>query len=154
MTHNHLKLLTSPPLQTTRMRLTDNAKVIVVGLMLVAGFMALAFPAVAHQPSTRTHLLLPTFKAPYTASSTVFWTSGPHEYGDMQLNSTYPSGLGSGLDFANGQNFEVLAMASGEIINADCDDNAGFGCQIAIRHDEGGSVLVYAHLLPGSFRVA
>ena len=60
------------------------------------------------------------------------------------------SGLGSGLDFANDNNFEVLAMADGIVEEADCYNFAYLnGCHIAIRHT-GGSVLVYSHLVKSS----
>ncbi|MBU0490215.1 MAG: peptidoglycan DD-metalloendopeptidase family protein [Chloroflexi bacterium] len=56
------------------------------------------------------------------------------------------------MDFANGSNFEVLAMADGVVENVSCG-NPGFGCQVAIRHDVGGTVLIYAHLLENSVTV-
>jgi murein DD-endopeptidase MepM/ murein hydrolase activator NlpD len=101
---------------------------------------------------------LPSFRLPYANTERVYWTGGPHSYNQGGLTSgTYPAGRGSGLDFANGTNFEVLAMAAGtvEAVKAnDCNAQAGFGCYVAIRHDEGGSVLVYAHLAEGSILVS
>jgi murein DD-endopeptidase MepM/ murein hydrolase activator NlpD len=95
---------------------------------------------------------LPEFKLPYSKDEKVYWTGGPHAYNLSDRAGKYPSGQGSGLDFANGSNFEVLAMAGGVVEDASCG-NPGFGCQVAIRHDVGGTVLIYAHLLEGSTTV-
>src|SRR5512143_459167 len=97
---------------------------------------------------------LPSFKLPYASNVKVYWTGGPHAYlmgGKFQ--ALYPSGLGSGLDFANGKSFQVLAMAAGKVIDASCN-HPGFGCQVAIRHAVGGTVLIYGHLAEGSFAVS
>lgn len=97
-------------------------------------------------------VVLPNFKLPYDRNINVFWTGGPHGYNQGgQLTGKYLSGEGTGLDFSNGTNFEVLAMASGQVIEADCTGNGTFGCQVAIQHDVGGTVMVYAHLMQNSF---
>lgn len=108
---------------------------------------------------------LPDFKLPYPDTATIYWTGGPHQFGNGDSSGKFPSGTGSGLDFAGGidtdsetgiaygVNFRVLAIASGIIEdkqNTNCDATKGFGCWIAIRHDIGGSVVVYAHLKPGT----
>ncbi|MBI5962990.1 MAG: peptidoglycan DD-metalloendopeptidase family protein [Chloroflexi bacterium] len=96
-------------------------------------------------------ILLPDFKLPYDGSLKIGWTGGPHQYSNLITASTYPTGEGSGLDFSNGTRFEVLAMASGEVIDAGC--NHHFGCQVAIQHEIGGTVLIYGHLTEGSLTV-
>lgn len=105
---------------------------------------------------------LPEFKLPYTPGANIYWTGGPHQFGNTNTLSTYPAGEGSGLDFAGtepgyGENFRVLAIAAGTVIDlkdSNCDAERGFGCWVAVRHDIGGSVAIYAHLLPGSLNVA
>ena len=97
---------------------------------------------------------LPDFKLPYAAGVKVYWTGGPHAYLlGGQFQALYLSGQGSGMDFANGGTFQVLAMAAGKVIDASCN-NPGLGCQVAIKHDVGGSVLVYGHLREGSIKVS
>ena len=110
-------------------------------------------------------------RLPYDADEQVRWTGGPHVYycsrncllpiGDDTLN-LYRTGEGSGLDFSNGGNFDVLAMAAGHVIYATgqaADDpdrvacsTSGLGCRIATRLAD-GTVIVYAHLLDGSVHV-
>jgi len=88
----------------------------------------------------------PDFKLPYSECAGVRWTGGPHQYPNTDTLSTYPAGRGSGLDFSNRDHFEVLAMASGVLEEATCEGYGALGCVVAIKHDIGGSVLVYAHL--------
>lgn len=99
----------------------------------------------------------PQLKLPYDEGAEIRWSGGPHAYGQGGLlDGTYTVGLGSGLDFAgiaNEKNFDVLAMASGVVVDASCSDVRPLGCQVAVRHDVGGSVLVYAHLLEDSITV-
>lgn len=91
-------------------------------------------------------------KLPYTRddqaiNETVYWTSGPHGYNQGgNFSGTYPACEGSGIDFATGGNFEVLAVAAGKVIDASCDNARPFGCQVAIKHDFDGSVMIYAHM--------
>lgn len=90
---------------------------------------------------------LPELRLPwsYTRNGEVSWSSGPHAYGNLNLSSTFLLGVGSGLDFSsNGDPFEVLAMAAGTVISV--QTTGTFGRQIAIRHDVGGSVMIYGHL--------
>lgn len=59
----------------------------------------------------------------------------------------------------------MLAMAAGTVVWAtgngetSCPKDVqgheigGFGCRAAIQHDDGGTVVVYAHLLDGSVKV-
>ena len=98
---------------------------------------------------------LPDFRLPYSEDAGVYWTGGPHAYGLADQTSTFDTGEGSGLDFASGSNpnFEVLAMADGEVIDVS-RGNPGFGYQVAIQHDVGDAVLIYAHLLEGSITVS
>ena len=97
---------------------------------------------------------LPAFKLPYAKGIKVYWTGGPHAYLlGGQFSALYPSGQGSGMDFSNGKSFQVLAMAAGKVIDASCD-NPGLGCQVAIKHTIGGSVLVYGHLEEGSIAIS
>jgi murein DD-endopeptidase MepM/ murein hydrolase activator NlpD len=95
-------------------------------------------------------LVLPSFKLPYKATDNVRWTGGPHQYGNLNTCASVPAGEGSGLDFASVDNphFEVLAIADGEVIDAGCGEE--FGCQVVIKHDVGGTVAIYGHLLPNS----
>ena len=44
----------------------------------------------------------------------------------------------------------MLAMASGIVIEAACEGYGSLGCIVAIRHDVGNTVLIYAHLEPTS----
>lgn len=77
------------------------------------------------------------------------FSGGPHSYDKGgQFSALYNYGQGSGLDFAaSGKSFPILAMASGQVIAADCSiSDPNFGCIVAIRHDVGGSILIYAHL--------
>lgn len=91
-------------------------------------------------------------KLPYASDDVVYWTGGPHGYNQGGVfTGTYPACQGSGIDFATinqatGNKFEVLAVASGEVIDVSCDDNRPLGCQVAIKHDFDGSVLIYSHL--------
>lgn len=97
----------------------------------------------------------PGFKLPYDENLEVYWTGGPHSYGKGGLfTDTYATGTGSGLDFFNGDNFEVLAMAAGTVIDASCDDARPLGCLVAIRYDLDDSVMVYGHLQKDSLEVA
>ncbi len=93
--------------------------------------------------------LLPVFLLPYDSSvDTVVWSGGPHAYnGGGDLDGKYAYGEGSGLDFAaqEGGSFTVLAMAAGQVIKSGCGYE-GLGCIVAVQHDEGSSVLIYAHL--------
>ncbi len=98
---------------------------------------------------------LPDLKLPYRSSETMYWTGGPHEYSKPgALTASFPSGLGSGLDFGNTTSFDVLAMASGTVEETSCYGGLGFGCHVAIRHSVGGTILIYAHLLQGSIVVS
>ena len=91
-------------------------------------------------------LEFPAFKLPYPEGEKVYWTGGPHPYGETGLGDTYQAGLGSGIDFSNGKAFEVLVMASGKVIEASCEGYGDLGCIVAVQHDAGRTVLVYAHL--------
>lgn len=127
-----------------------------VVLMLAAVVMWMNPPAKATATgSAATQFDLPGFALPWAKelSGSIFYTGGPHAYNTPDLNDTYPAGAGSGLDFAGGS-FKVLAMAAGVVEEADTSCSyGGFGCVIAIRHFTGQSVMLYAHLQPGSFQV-
>ncbi len=104
----------------------------------------------AVQPSDMPPTMLPAFKLPYAKGVKVYWTGGPHAYLlGGNFSAKYPSGQGSGLDFSNNQSFQVLAMADGMVMDSSCN-NPGLGCQVAIKHYTGGSVLVYGHLTEAS----
>ncbi len=86
---------------------------------------------------------LPYFRFPYNKELKVRWTSGLHAYGKGgQFEAKIDVSEGSGLDFALGV-FDVLAMAPGKIVQVGF---GGLGRQIAVKHDDGGSVIVYGHL--------
>ena len=110
-----------------------------------------------HKPSNdnliNESILLPGFALPYDENEIVYWTGGPHQFNNLDFTGKYPSGQGSGLDFANGTNFDVLAMATGTVIQADPNCNKDFGCQVAIRHFTGNTVLIYGHLKKGTISV-
>jgi len=94
----------------------------------------------------------PGFKWPWSTDDNgkILWTSGPHSWSKGgQLTAKISASRGSGLDFAksDGTSFDVLAMASGTVIKNECGF-IGLGCIVAIRHDVGGSVMIYAHLVP------
>lgn len=96
---------------------------------------------------------LPDFKFPYDRSLTVYWTGGPHGYREgADLTAIIDAGNGSGLDFAKDGGFDVLAMASGTVIGSlDCyTGTPSLGCHVAIKHDVGGTVMIYSHLEAGS----
>jgi len=87
----------------------------------------------------------------------VKWTSGPHSYSKGgQLNVTVPIQYANGLDFArpNGETWAVTPMAAGTVIKNRCYGGTGLGCIVAIRHDDGGTVMVYAHLRPNNSSTA
>jgi len=95
----------------------------------------------------------PTFVLPWDSSNNgkVLWTSGPHSWsrgGNFQAKIGISRG--SGLDFAmGGQSFNVLAMASGIVIKNKCGF-IGLGCIVAVRHNVGGSIMIYGHLKSNS----
>ena len=96
---------------------------------------------------------LPNFKLPWDSleNGSIKWTSGPHSWSKGgELTARISSTRGSGLDFAkDGQSFTVLSMASGTVIKNKCGF-IGLGCIVAIKHDVGGSVMIYAHLQPNT----
>ncbi len=105
------------------------------------------------------NLIAPTpqpWKLPYGPYDHVKWTGGPHRYNDPDFNGEIPVGTGSGIDFqrevdGEGVSFSVRAIADGtvEATKTDCpDDSSGlnYGCWVAVRHDSGDGVSVYAHL--------
>lgn len=107
------------------------------------------------EPAPHKAYTLPDFILPWDGNllnGHVFFTGGPHDYGKGgQFGALYTYGSGSGLDFAGDpdhKDFPVLAMATGQLVGADCNGTVlpGLGCVISIRHDVGGSVLTYAHL--------
>lgn len=132
--------------------------VIVLLSLALSGFETYQAQATASQQVTdilaqpNSQLELPGFKLPYSSDATVYWTGGPHAYDLLDTTAKFPSGEGSGLDFSNGSHFEVLAMATGTVEDASCG-NPGFGCQVAIRHFTGNTVMIYAHLKQGSITV-
>ncbi len=124
---------------------------LVIALLSLVSFAFTPAPISASTKSLAPQL--PSFKLPYSKDVKVYWTGGPHaSLLGGKFSALYPSGQGSGLDFANGKSFQVLAMADGKVLDASCG-NAGLGCQVAIKHDVGGSVLVYGHLADNSITV-
>lgn len=100
---------------------------------------------------------LPALSLPYAQNTPVNWTGGPHAYAASLAQVFYNAGYGSGIDFAmGGRAFDVFAMTGGtvvEVVRNNCDSEYGLGCRIAIRSDDGGAILVYSHLEPGSLSV-
>jgi len=107
-------------------------------------------PVSAEQASPTGDYLLPDFKLPWNQdwNGKVLFSGGPHEWGDDVKSSTYNYGAGSGLDFSAGKSFAVAAMASGKVLAAGC--GSSLGCIVAVKHDEGSSVVIYGHLDPNS----
>ncbi len=108
----------------------------------------------------QTNLSYPDFILPWDSgkyNGNVLWTGGPHSWskgGQEHLTDKISASVGNGLDFAYpGKTFEVISMASG-IVTANTCGKAGLGCIVAIKHDIGGSVMIYAHLLPNSSHTA
>lgn len=117
-------------------------------------------PGFAQRPHVeKEHLTFPSFKWPWnkdTENGTIKWTSGPHSWSQGGvLAGKISASRGSGLDFAknDGASFDVLSMAAGTVIKNGCGF-LGLGCIVAIKHDVGGSVMVYAHLQPNSTQTA
>jgi hypothetical protein len=105
-------------------------------------------PQAAARVPVASALQLPTFKLPYRGGDDVQWTGGPHQYGNLETCAAVPAGEGSGLDFGSNSNpnFEVLAIAAGTILNGGTGCGKEFGCQVAVKHDVGGTVAIYGHL--------
>jgi murein DD-endopeptidase MepM/ murein hydrolase activator NlpD len=103
--------------------------------------------------ATQAQITYPGFKWPWdsTYNGKIRWTGGPHSWSTGgQLTVTISASRGSGLDFAmSGASFPVVAMASGTVIKNKCGF-IGLGCIVAIKHDVGGSVMIYAHLQPNA----
>ncbi len=97
-------------------------------------------------------VVLPDFKLPWPPdwNGKVSFRSGPHRYcpgTGGPFTDTYTYGEGSGIDFASGIGFPVAAMANGRVVSVNTDpEQTPLGCNVAIRHDKGGTVLIYAHL--------
>ncbi len=103
-------------------------------------------------------MIYPSFKWPWDPKDNgkILWTSGPHSWSrGGQLTAKISASRGNGLDFAKeGEvSFEVVAMASGIVIENKCGFS-GLGCIVAIKHDVGGSVMIYAHLKPNRLKTA
>ncbi len=84
---------------------------------------------------------LPNFDFPFTGDQ-VYWTSGPHQWGNWNFGGTYPKGLGSGLDFAGGA-FTVRAMAPGTVLYRGWGQ---LGNQIVVQLDDSTAEIIYGHL--------
>lgn len=96
----------------------------------------------------------PEFEWPWDEedNNKVYWTSGPHSWSQGgNFTGKISASRGNGLDFAKsgGTSFNVTAMASGEVIKNECGFQ-GLGCIVAIKHDVGGSVMIYGHLMTTS----
>lgn len=131
---------------------------ILVGSLLVSvllSFLSLIVPsisaAVAAPPPAlpdATDLDLPLFKLPYAPSDNerVSWSGGLHQCGNLDGLATFPVGQGSGLDFAMPQGTKVRAMATGTVIGVNDQDRGGFGCYVIVRHEQGGTAVLYGHM--------
>lgn len=92
-------------------------------------------------------------RIPYAPNSGVNFTGGPHGEGKFPDTELISHANASGIDFGkNGQPFEVLAMAEGTVVFAEWSPY-GFGNVIAIRSKQGGTIIMYCHLLSGSMSV-
>lgn len=103
---------------------------------------------------------LPALKLPYIATAEVYWSGGPHGYGAGTKTQFIPIEMGSGIDFASSKTpeFAVHAMTSGTVVEVvkgsePMCGNSGLGCRIAIRSDDGGTILIYSHLRADSLNV-
>lgn len=122
-----------------------------IGFVVSGSLQVEAETASASSSSSGTNqsIVLPQFKLPFTKefNDKVYFTGGPHQYDKGgAFTDTFTYGLGTGIDFAAGKSFPVVAIASGQVIAADCTQDVALGCIVAVRHDVGTSVVVYAHL--------
>ncbi len=105
----------------------------------------------------QSNIVLPEFKWPWHPSDNgkIKWSSGPHSWSKGgQLKAKVSAKRANGLDFAkNGESFNVYSMASGTVIRNRCGFE-GLGCIVAIKHNIGGSVMIYAHLKPNATNTA
>ena len=102
-------------------------------------------------------LTMPLFLLPWDSreNGSISWTSGPHSWSQGgQLTGTISANRGNGLDFGKGgATFTVTNMASGILVKNQCGF-PGLGCIVAIKHDIGGTIMIYAHLRPNSHETA
>lgn len=91
---------------------------------------------------------LPNFSFPWPVdlNGRIQWTGGIHAYGNLDDTALVPINVGSGLDFAGvpgDENFQVLSMAGGTV---EFIGDGAFGNQVAVKHQIGGSIVIYGHL--------
>lgn len=131
--------------------------------LLVVGIASLLVPLVgtltipgSEEGRNSTRAALPSLRLPYLGGvpGQPYWTGGLHSCRNDDPRATFQLGQGSGLDFSTGATFDVLSMATGEVVAADCTaaNRRGFGCIVAVRHGGNPGVIVYAHLEEGSVR--
>lgn len=106
----------------------------------------------------------PSLKMPFSKgdnNSKGSLSGGPHEwYADDDFKDILPTSNGSGVDIG-GRDMVIVAMASGTVVdmypNPEKSNEAGtvcttrfggLGCWVAIRHDFGGSIIIYGHIQP------
>lgn len=115
-----------------------------------------------HETSSRAglrsaSLTMPLFLLPWDRreNGSISWTSGPHSWSQGgQLTGRISANRGNGLDFGKGgATFTVTNMASGILVKNQCGF-PGLGCIVAIKHDIGGTIMIYAHLRPNSHETA
>ena len=98
-------------------------------------------------------VILPNLKAPYDKDEQkVYWSGGPHEFANLQTQSKFKQGYGSGIDFDGSEDYDwcnkqcsfiVRSMAEGDVIYRQEGD---FGKQVAVKLTVGGAVIIYGHL--------
>ncbi len=95
-----------------------------------------------------TALAFPIFKLPWPSeeNGNVKWTSGPHSWSKGgQLTTKISSSLGVVWILPKMARVLLLSQWHCTVIKNSCGF-AGLGCIVAIRHDVGGTVMIYAHL--------
>lgn len=121
----------------------SGSRVLLVVLLVVSSILATSLMDTQEAKAVE----LPSFRFPWPSSlnGEVKWVGGMHQYSNLNDAATVPINSGSGIDFASSSNpnFLVLSMAPGTVLFAGW---GAFGNQVAVKHDQGGSVAIYGHL--------
>jgi len=121
----------------------SGSRVLLVVLLVVSSILATSLLDTQEAKAVE----LPSFRFPWPSSlnGEVKWVGGMHQYSNLNDAATVPINSGSGIDFASSSdpNFLVLSMAPGTVLFAGW---GVFGNQVAVKHDQGGSVIIYGHL--------
>lgn len=134
---------------------------LVITSLLISYKSVSASPQLINKHIENNAATLPLFQLPYGYDADnpnqyepVFWSGGPHEYGNLKTQDLFSNQYGSGLDFSAGPNYKfdwcnkdcsfiVRSMAEGEVIFV---GEGSFGKQVAVKNQVGGTVIIYGHL--------